>query len=699
MLVGIVTVGAARHRVDEPLGAAHVRRRAGRFRRRSRSRPWPRPTPTTRFAAPHYLDELAEGQAETFECRRAGARRARVLGRRQRRRHRPRGGRPPAHLRAARHRAAAPGRGAHRRRRRRRCAASSRRRRWRSRCSTPQRCACVQVNQVAARVRRPHAPSAARHARREELFGADVAAERAARPGAARSRSSEVTTREYRIERDGAACVWDARSLPLAPRAGDAPDQLLLVATDVTEQRAAAGGAARGGDRAARDAGAGSPPPHQEQPAGRRRAAAADRAAQARGRARRSPRPSARCRRSPRSTACRSARTGPLRVVERGRGDRRLGAAHTSAGRSDGRVEGRARRPLGAAGGEAIPIALTLNELLDQRDQAQPRRRSTPMRCDAATATTTACACPSPTRRRLPAGFDLARHPGRRVRASASCARCCRGAARTLTLEQHGDDVVAAVALAPPGVQALRWTPEAASAAAPRVHRRPASRTACRLRRRFARRSASRRECEPPLSSDARARSSSSTTTASCSRPSRTAWRRPATTSSTPTTATTRSCSRAQHQPDLALLDIRMEGKSGFDVAAVPARLLPDAVHVPLGLLRRCHGRAGQGARRGGLPGEAARHRSRSCPPSRRPSRAWATRARPRPRSTDPLADLVPVAVGVLMHRHSLPRAQALERLRRQAGVEGRTLQAQAQRVVEAVEVLSDSGQSPNGGA
>ena len=52
-------------------------------------------------------------------------------------------------------------------------------------------------------------------------------------------RTPEVTTREYRIERDGELQVWDARYLPLAAGRGEPPDQLLLVATDVTEQRAA----------------------------------------------------------------------------------------------------------------------------------------------------------------------------------------------------------------------------------------------------------------------------------------------------------------------------------------------------------------------------------------------------------------------------------------------------------------------------
>ena len=51
--------------------------------------------------------------------------------------------------------------------------------------------------------------------------------------------SPEVTTREYRVERDGETRIWDTRHLPLASRPGAPPDQLLTVATDVTEQRAA----------------------------------------------------------------------------------------------------------------------------------------------------------------------------------------------------------------------------------------------------------------------------------------------------------------------------------------------------------------------------------------------------------------------------------------------------------------------------
>ena len=50
--------------------------------------------------------------------------------------------------------------------------------------------------------------------------------------------SSEVTQREYRMQQHGEAQIWDARYLPLA-KPGQPPDQLLMVATDVTEQRAA----------------------------------------------------------------------------------------------------------------------------------------------------------------------------------------------------------------------------------------------------------------------------------------------------------------------------------------------------------------------------------------------------------------------------------------------------------------------------
>ena len=95
----------------------------------------------------------------------------------------------------------------------------------------------VQLNEVAAQVV-GETPERLIGKLPEEVFGARVGAERRHDMESA-LRSLEVTTREYRIERDGELQVWDARYLPLAAGRGASPDQLLLVATDVTEQRAA----------------------------------------------------------------------------------------------------------------------------------------------------------------------------------------------------------------------------------------------------------------------------------------------------------------------------------------------------------------------------------------------------------------------------------------------------------------------------
>lgn len=51
-------------------------------------------------------------------------------------------------------------------------------------------------------------------------------------------RAEGVTHKEYRVRVKGQPTVWDARFMPLA-QPGEPPDQLLLVATNVTEQRAA----------------------------------------------------------------------------------------------------------------------------------------------------------------------------------------------------------------------------------------------------------------------------------------------------------------------------------------------------------------------------------------------------------------------------------------------------------------------------
>ena len=71
----------------------------------------------------------------------------------------------------------------------------------------------------------------------EQIFGPEAAAQRRLDMEEA-LRASAVTQREYRLAVGGEVRVWDARYLPLAAP-GQPPDQLLLVATDVSEQRAA----------------------------------------------------------------------------------------------------------------------------------------------------------------------------------------------------------------------------------------------------------------------------------------------------------------------------------------------------------------------------------------------------------------------------------------------------------------------------
>jgi two-component system, response regulator PdtaR len=82
---------------------------------------------------------------------------------------------------------------------------------------------------------------------------------------------------------------------------------------------------------------------------------------------------------------------------------------------------------------------------------------------------------------------------------------------------------------------------------------------------------------------------------------------------------------------------------------------------------------------------EAAFARLRSAAPAQPAVAAAAAPA-------DVLAEPVPLAVGVLMHRHSLVRGAALSRLQRMADEQQLTLTAQAQRLLGAVEELARSG-------
>jgi response regulator NasT len=150
-----------------------------------------------------------------------------------------------------------------------------------------------------------------------------------------------------------------------------------------------------------------------------------------------------------------------------------------------------------------------------------------------------------------------------------------------------------------------------------------------------------------------------------------------------------------EHKPDLALLDIRMEGKSGFDVAAY----LREYLRVPFMFLSAfADDETVQQVKALGalaylvkpldigqiLPTVAAAFanlpsRADTVAPVTRPAMATAAGA----------MDPVPVAVGVLMHRYSLQRGTALARLQKLAADEQRSLPDQAERLVEALELLS----------
>jgi response regulator NasT len=178
-----------------------------------------------------------------------------------------------------------------------------------------------------------------------------------------------------------------------------------------------------------------------------------------------------------------------------------------------------------------------------------------------------------------------------------------------------------------------------------------------------------------------------------------------------------------QHRPDLALLDIRMEGMSGFDVAAylreslqTPfmflsafaddetvakvqelgavaylvkpldiAQILP-AVDAALATVR---------ARRAAAPPRTPVPRERPRHDPFDPSSGFAPLHEP-PASPvaadDALADVVAIAVGVLMHRYSLSRREALLRLHRMAAADGLEVRASAGRLLDAVELLARPG-------
>ncbi len=148
-----------------------------------------------------------------------------------------------------------------------------------------------------------------------------------------------------------------------------------------------------------------------------------------------------------------------------------------------------------------------------------------------------------------------------------------------------------------------------------------------------------------------------------------------------------------EHRPDLALLDIRMEGMSGFDVAAY----LREFLHLPFMFLSAFADdeTIAKVKELGAVDYLVKPLEVKQILPAVEAALA-ALPARPAPRAApaaaagaDPLAQPVAIAVGVLMHRHSLARAAAFEMLQAQAREDGASVEQQAQRLIDAVELLA----------
>lgn len=173
-----------------------------------------------------------------------------------------------------------------------------------------------------------------------------------------------------------------------------------------------------------------------------------------------------------------------------------------------------------------------------------------------------------------------------------------------------------------------------------------------------------------------------------------------------------------EHRPALAVLDIRMQGLSGFDVAQylrdhlqtpflfvsafadpgirqqaqalgakhlltkpVQSQVLLQAVETALasGSARTVGGVAGVAS---GAPVNAGAAPSGTAPGGVASERAGEA------------FDAVPVAVGILMHRHGLTRQQALNRLQMLVAHHGGTVPALALTLVQAQETLAATAAS-----
>ena len=150
-----------------------------------------------------------------------------------------------------------------------------------------------------------------------------------------------------------------------------------------------------------------------------------------------------------------------------------------------------------------------------------------------------------------------------------------------------------------------------------------------------------------------------------------------------------------KHRPELALLDIRMEGKSGFEVA----EYLRDYGHVPF-IFLSAFADADTVTKVAELGAVAYLVKPLdvgqivpTVDAAFERLRAQAEVQRNAPVSVSGGSiDVVSLAAGVLMHRSSLTRRDALERLKRIADAAGVSPGEQAERLVSAVEELGRPG-------
>jgi len=155
------------------------------------------------------------------------------------------------------------------------------------------------------------------------------------------------------------------------------------------------------------------------------------------------------------------------------------------------------------------------------------------------------------------------------------------------------------------------------------------------------------------------------------------------------------------HRPDLALLDIRMEGKSGFDVA----QYLRTHCRMPFMFLSAFSDEqtVAQVKALGAVaylvkpldikqivPAVEAAFAHLEAQVGAPPAEPGVAAGGALPgASSEALDTTTAMAVGVLMHRYSLTRREATERLLRQAAADQRSPQAAAELLLAAVEQLA----------